>query len=208
MSGRYASLPRGVVGRRQLLAGAAITMLAGCVTTPPLTELSGADTVRRDQIAACLNGLHRLRARFFQSGAAGGASGTLWIDRPGLARIQYDPPDGRVILAARGRLSLTDPASGASSTMPLSRTPLGLLLADPISLTDGVTVTGLRAGEDGTQITLTRAGAVWQGSITLYFGQPQLSLTGLDLLDSHGQRTALRLYDVVENPDVDARLFS
>ena len=55
-------------------------------------------------------------------------------------RLQYDPPSRVVLVAARGRVVYADAATGASSSLPLSRTPLSMLLAERIVLSGPVTV--------------------------------------------------------------------
>ena len=49
---------------------------------------------------------------------------------PGRMRFQYDPPAPFLLIAAHGVLTFNDSALQQTSNIPLSRTPLGILLAD------------------------------------------------------------------------------
>ncbi len=114
--------------------------LAGCATVPPPGTLDDADRQVLSRIEAYLNTIHTLQARFAQVSTQGDGRGTAWIERPGRMRLQYDPPSRVLLVAARGRVVYADAATGASSSLPLSRTPLSMLLAERIVLSGPVTV--------------------------------------------------------------------
>ena len=114
--------------------------LAGCATVVPPGTLDDADRRVLSRIEAYLNTVHTLRARFSQTSTRGDGSGTAWIERPGRMRLQYDPPSRVVLVAAHGRVVYADAANGSSSSLPLSRTPLSMLLAERIVLSGPVTV--------------------------------------------------------------------
>jgi outer membrane lipoprotein-sorting protein len=118
--------------------------LAGCVAVPPPGALDDADRQVLSRIEAYLNTIHTLRARFVQTSTQGDGRGTAWIERPGRMRLQYDPPSRVVLVAARGRVIYADAATGGSSSLPLTRTPLSMLLAERIVLSGPVTVVSLR----------------------------------------------------------------
>ena len=130
--------------RRDLLAVLSVLSvlpgLAGCATVAPPGTLDDADREVLSRIEAYLNTIHTLQARFSQASTRGDGSGTAWIERPGRMRLQYDPPSRVVLVAARGRVVYADAATGASSSLPLSRTPLSMLLAERIVLSGPVTV--------------------------------------------------------------------
>ena len=107
--------------------------------------MSAQDQADAARIEAYLNSVKSLKARFSQVAGDGGVSqGTAWLERPGRMRFQYDPPAPFVLIAAHGQLIFHDESLGQTSNIPLSRTPLGILLADHVALSGAVTVTGMQ----------------------------------------------------------------
>ena len=97
------------------------------------------------RVEVYLNGLRTLKAQFLQVAPDGGLSrGTAWLERPGHMRFQYDPPAPFLLVANHGLLMFHDSSLRQTSTIPLNRTPLGMLLADRATLSGDVTVTGLQ----------------------------------------------------------------
>ena len=85
-----------------------------------------------------------LKAHFLQVAPNGGLSeGTAWLQRPGRMRFQYDPPAPFLLVAAHGLLVFRDSQLNQTSNLFLSQTPLGILLADKVTLSGDVTVTGM-----------------------------------------------------------------
>ena len=134
-------------------------------------------------------------------------------------RLHYDPPSRALLGAERGRVIS---ASGISATrsLPLVRTPLLVLLAAQIVLSDTVTVVlvcqasrgdlaGLQpinAADGATAIEVTlrsteRSGG--QGQLSLLFLDGPLALRGLMLIDAHGDTTRLSLSDVQVGAEMD-----
>ena len=109
------------------------------------------------EFEAYLNGLKSLKAHFMQVAGNGGISeGTAWLERPGRMRFQYNPPAPFLLIAAHGVLTFNDFALQQTSNIPLSRTPLGILLADKVTLSGAVTVTGIQRLPGQIQLTLVR----------------------------------------------------
>ena len=155
--------------RRDLLAALSVLSvlpgLAGCATVAPPGTLDDADRQVLSRIEAYLNTIHTLQARFAQASTRGDGRGTAWIERPGRMRLQYDPPSRVVLVAARGRVVYADAATGASSSLPLSRTPLSMLLAERIVLSGPVTVVSVLRTR-GLGAALAPEGAPGAGLLT------------------------------------------
>src|SRR4249919_1648704 len=76
--------------------GAAVAWGAAPVPAP----LTQQDTLELQRIAAYLNNIRTMTARFQQVANNGGASaGHLWVARPGRMRFEYDPPTPITLLA-------------------------------------------------------------------------------------------------------------
>ena len=178
-----------------LLAG-----LAACARTPQPAVLSANGQVALAQVSAYLNNLQKFRADFTQTGAKGLEKGVVWLYRPGRLRVEYTYPGSETILANRGELLIVNPATGATTTMPVSKTPLDILLRANIPLTGPVTVTSLRRQPGLLSVTLVKTDAPGQGTLTLTFGANPLTLRGLTIEDRTGRVTSLALEHIVRNP--------
>jgi outer membrane lipoprotein-sorting protein len=185
------------------LAGA---LLAACVQQPALVP-TAEDQATLAQVQTYLDGLRQFHARFNQSGTDGNADGILWLDRPGRLRVEYADPHPRLLLANHGRLLLADLVTGATSNLPVSNTPLDMLLSDKIDLSSPVTVTSLQRQPGAFQVGLIKAGAPSQGRLTLQFTAVPLALTGVVVQDASGHTNTLQLFGLYRDSNLDPSLF-
>ena len=161
-----------------------------------------------NDIAHYLDGLKHLEASFTQSGSFGEGGGLIWLDRPGKLRIDYAGPQSSVMVANGGRLIVFDRHTHATTTMSVSRTPLGLLLAPVIDLSTDVTITSLTHEQDGTQITLQKTSAPGQGTLTLALGGHPERLLAVSVVDARGRILTMSLYDLRNDPVMTPGLFA
>ena len=99
---RNSSCPK-VLPRRTLILMATATLTA-CATSPPDLQLSDDERNEVTQIGQYLNGLNSFQANFFQTGAFGDGTGTVWLDRPGRLRMDYAGSNAKTVVANNGRL--------------------------------------------------------------------------------------------------------
>jgi len=203
MQSKSRNLERLAAGIRILVAS---SVLYGCATAhaPALSER---DQTTLTEVQVYLDGLHAFRAHFTESGTDGESDGILWLDRPGRLRVEYVHPSGKLLLANHGRLLLADAVTGATTTMPVSRTPLDILLADKILLSGSITVTGVQRQADAFQIGLVKTDAPGQGRLTLQFRAGPLALYGVVVQDGAGRTNSFSLQDVSPAGDMDTYLF-
>lgn len=193
--------------RRFLLASlatlAAAPALAQAAFKPTQRDL--ADIAR---VETYLNGLRTLKAQFLQVAPDGGIThGTAWLARPGRMRFQYDPPAPYLLVAGPQGLVFQDTQLRQSSNIPLSRTPLGILLADKVSLSGDVTVTGLTRLPGQLQVSLIRTSSPGDGSITLVFADDPLTLRQWVVTDAQRKQTRVTLQGVELGGRFDPKLF-
>ena len=194
----------GMISRRFLLLSAAALLPLSAGAAPPST-LDQADIAR---IEAYLNGLKTLKAHFIQAAPDGAISeGTAWLQRPGRMRFQYNPPSPFLLIAAHGVLTFNDSALQQTSNIPLSRTPLGILLADTVILSGAVTVTAIQRLPGQIQITLVRTESPGDGSLTLIFADNPLTLRQWTVIDAQRRETHVTLYSVQLGGSFDQQLF-
>lgn len=168
-----------------------------------------ADAAELARIAAYLNGIHTLKAHFLQVAPDGRLSeGTAWVDRPGRMRFAYAPPTPYLLVAGDGLVIFHDRQLDQTSTVPLDRTPLGILLAPKIRFSGSVKVTAIRRLPGEIAVTLIRAAAPEQGSLTLVLSTDPLTLRQWSVLDPQHQRTTVSLTNIETGGRFPAALFS
>lgn len=179
---------------------------AGTPQPAPLTEQDRADLTR---IEAYLDGVRTLKARFVQADARGGtAEGTLWLQRPGRMRFEYDPP-AQILLVADGTFVIFhDKSVQQTSHIPIGATPLSVLLAERIRLSGGdVEPIRVERFPGAIQVTLIQAGKPREGSITLGFNDPPLELRQWTVVDAQGQAVRVSLFGAETGGRFDPQLF-
>jgi outer membrane lipoprotein-sorting protein len=199
--------------RRDFLA-----YLAGagaCALAPwSLVQDADAQPTAQDQAIVAqaqkyLNSLTSLTANFLQVAADGSTrTGKAWLQRPGKMRFEYDPPDKQLLVAGYGLLVYNDPQLAQTTNIPLGSTPLGILLAQHVTLSGDVTVTSVdrQPGED--TITLVRTGKANQGSLSLVFGTSPLELRQWVVTDAQQRQTRVSLYDIAPGGPFPDSLFT
>ncbi len=180
--------------RRSLLVSALSLVPLRLYAAAPGTAQDKADIAR---VEAYLNGLKTLKAHFTQVAGDGQISeGTAWLERPGKMRFQYDPPAPFLLIAGHGVLTFNDSALKQTSNIPLSRTPLGILLAENVVLSGAVTVTSVQRLPGQLQVTLVRTETPGDGSLTLIFADQPLALRQWTVVDAQRRETHVTLSNV------------
>lgn len=155
------------------------------------------DAATLAQIENYLNSIRTLKAHFLQVAPDGRASrGTVWLERPGRMRFEYDPPTPLLLVAGGGQLVFHDSQLGQTSNIPLSQTPLGILLADQVRLSGPVRVTAMQRQPGTISVTLVRTASIADGSLTLVFATDPLTLRQWSVIDAQRQETRVTLYDI------------
>ncbi len=162
------------------------------------------------RVETFLNNLHTLKARFEQIAPDGRTSGgTVWLQRPGRMRFQYDPPSPFLLVAGYGLLVFHDSQLNQTSNIPLGRTPVGLLLQDPVKLIgQGITVQQVARYPGQLQVTMYRTATPGEGNLTLVFADGPLALRSWIVVDAQRQQTRVTLYDVQFGGTFDTSLFT
>jgi outer membrane lipoprotein-sorting protein len=96
----------------------------GALAAPAPAVLSAQDTLELQRIAAYLNGIRTMTARFQQIANNGGASsGQVWVARPGRMRFEYEPPTAITLLADSTSVYYWDKQLNQTSKYDLRSTP-------------------------------------------------------------------------------------
>ncbi len=185
---------------RRLAALALAVSLGGAASPLPVLARGAAADLSPDQQAQVaratdyLQGLKTVTGRFSQTDPNGGSStGMLYLQRPGKARFEYDPPAGLLVVSDGQFVGVSDRRLKTFNEYPLGRTPLVLLLARQVRLDRGVTVTNVEQAADGFSITARDGPGEAEGRITLLFRNDPLALRGWTLVNGQGRETQVRL---------------
>ncbi len=191
--------------RRALLASVLL------LTTPAWGQSFNPTPQDRTDIARVetyLNGLRALHSRFLQIAPNGATSeGQAWLVRPGRMRFQYDPPSPFLLVGGHGLLVFNDKQLQQTSNIPLSSTPLGLLLQDNLRLSGDVTVTAITRLPGQLQVSIVRTKSPQEGQLTLIFADNPLALKQWTVLDAQRRETRVTLYNVELGGTYDSKLF-
>jgi outer membrane lipoprotein-sorting protein len=180
----------------------------GALARGAAAQTSPQDRADLARIEAYLNGVRSLRARFVQTAPDGGVTqGLAAMQRPGRVRFQYDPPSPFLLVANDGMLFFRDAQLNQTSNIPLSRTPLGILLGDHTVLSGDVTVTRFVRLPGQLQVTLVRSASPGEGSLTLLFADNPLTLRQWIVLDQQGKETRVSFTNMEVGARLDASLF-
>lgn len=149
------------------------------------------------KVAAYINGLHTVTARFMQVGPDGSIrTGTAILQRPGKMRFQYDKPNPQLLVAGFGLLVYHDPELDQTTNIPLSSTPLGILLDKHVRFSGPVTVTKVSTPPGEIQVSMIRTGKAQQGHLTLVFSTNPITLRQWRVTDPQSRITQVNLYDL------------
>jgi outer membrane lipoprotein-sorting protein len=183
--------------RRTLLTTLALAPLPAAAQAPGVAALGAEDRAAIAAVEGYFNGLTTLRARFLQIAQHGGsAEGTAMIWRPGRMRFEYDPPEPTLLIAADGQFFHWDKELKQASVVPLSATPLALLLRDPLRLSGDITVAAVERGGGLLRVTLHRTDRAAEGRIQLVLDEAPMLLRQWAVQDAQGHITRVTLSDV------------
>lgn len=174
---------------------------------PAAVALSPQDIADLQRVAAYLNSIRTMYARFRQVSSNGGtASGQLWMARPGRMRFEYDPPSPILLLADMFYVYYIDKELVEMSKVGLKSTPAWLLLRDPITF-DDLVVTRFDRGANVLQITVIEKADPDTGSLTMVFSDRPLALRQWSIVDQQRKTTTVWLYDERFGVALDPKLF-
>jgi outer membrane lipoprotein-sorting protein len=188
--------------------GAALCLPGSRAAEPPrAVELTSQDLAGLQRVAAYLNNIRTMYARFQQVSAGGGTvTGQLWMARPGRMRFEYDPPSPILLLADMFYVYYVDKQLAEMSKVGLKSTPAWLLLRDPITFSDLI-VTRFERGANALRITVVEKAQPDSGSLTMVFGDNPLALRQWSIVDQQRKMTAVSLSNEQFGMALDPKLF-
>lgn len=199
------------ISRRQFAIGAAGLGLAAAlpISADAQAAASGAASgVAAQKIADHFSSVKTMMGEFVQFGPRGEQTGgKFYIERPGKLRFNFDDPsplrviaDGRNVVVGNVKLKTWD-------IYPLSKTPLSLLLADKIDLSDD-SVRSVKEEPDLTTIILGNKTIFGDSTITMMFDSKTSDLRQWTITDAQNKETSVMVYNVQNGVNFDERVFT
>ena len=183
-----------------LSAALSLFVLLGAFVPQAVFAATFTETQEADLRAAStyLNSVKSLKSRFLQVSPDGAfTQGDFMLRRPGRLRFEYDPPSPYLVLSDGFWLYFLDKELGEPQNWPIQDTPLGVLVAEKVDLTDNPDVEQVERFPGTLSITLRDQKRPDEGTVTLVFSRDPLILRQWKIIDSQGQRTSVTL-DLIE----------
>ncbi|MBF0394887.1 MAG: outer-membrane lipoprotein carrier protein LolA [Alphaproteobacteria bacterium] len=195
--------------RQAMVALCLLIALAPEARAAAPAPLSPADQAVVRKVEAYLNGIRTLSARFMQVAPDGSyAEGMAYISRPGLLRLDYDPPVPIDVYADGRMLIYYDQELKQASYLALEESPAGVLISPDIRLIGGqLIVTKVERDGGVVKIGMVQVKDSTSGEITLIFTQQPFELRQWKVKDAQGGVTSVSLFDTRSGVRLDPALF-
>ncbi len=192
--------------RRQFSAG--LFGLAASAVLPSMASAQGAGGAAAQKIADHFSSVKTMMGEFVQFGPRGEQTGgKFYIERPGKLRFNFEDPsplrvisDGKNVVVGNIKLKTWD-------LYPLSKTPLTLLLANRIDLSNDA-VRGVKEESDLTTIVLGNKTIFGDSTITMMFDSKTYDLRQWTITDNQGKDTSVMIYNVKTGVGFDEKVFA
>jgi outer membrane lipoprotein-sorting protein len=182
--------------------------LAAAHAAPAAVDLNPQDTLVLQRVAAYLNGIRTMTARFSQVAGNGQQSvGTMYISRPGRMRFEYDRPNPITLIADTFYVYYWDKDLHQVQQVGLKSTPAWFFLRDPINFNADSIVTGFERADNQIQVSVVERASPDSGSLTMLFSESPLALRQWTVVDQQGKSTTVNLADMQYGVALDPRLF-
>ena len=193
------------IDRRQFSAG--LFGLAASAVLPSMASAQSAGGAAAQKIADHFSSVKTMLGEFVQFGPRGEQTGgKFYIERPGKLRFNFEDPsplrvisDGKNVVVGNIKLKTWD-------LYPLSKTPLTLLLADRIDLSNDA-VRGVKEESDLTTIVLGNKTIFGDSTITMMFDPKTYDLRQWTITDLQNKETSVMIYNVKNGTQFDSKVF-
>jgi outer membrane lipoprotein-sorting protein len=170
-------------------------------------NLSDAEIIARAN--AFFMNLGATTAEFTQiAGDGRRTTGTLYLQRPGRLRFQYDRPTTIEIIADGNSVAVKDRKLSTQDIYPIWQTPLKFLLREKVNLGQDIRVTGIWNDGDAVRIQLEDRSTLGGTSKIMLFFDPKVeNLTQWRINDPQGFQTTVMLSNIERVASFDQAMF-
>lgn len=161
------------------------------------------------KVSSYLNSIHTLKSNFAQLGPQGQIDqGTLYIEKPGRMRFEFQPPSSLLIVSTGGKVYVKNGRLNAVSRYDLSDTPLGILLNDDVNLLRNPAILDVEEQSGALLVRARTSTNRNQSNILLVFAYPQIELRQWVVRDNQGGSTTVALSGTQSGVTLDDELFA
>ncbi|MGB0505783.1 MAG: LolA family protein [Pikeienuella sp.] len=172
---------------------------------PPATAQNARDLAR---ISAYLNGIGTLAGDFVQIDPDGILSeGQFYMRRPGRIRFEYREPNPALVIADGIWVGIVDKRYSSVTRLPLSSTPLNLILKTNVDLSEEGAITHIDRSDGQLRVVAQDPDEPEAGTITMVFGDSPLELRQWIVDDPQGGVTTVALSALRADVEVPGALF-
>lgn len=174
---------------------------------PRSAPLSNGEIVQRAN--AYFTNMRTLVADFTQVGGDGRRlGGTLYLQRPGKLRFEYDPPATLEVIADGTSISVRDKKLLTQDMYFIQQTPLKFLLRENVNLGQDIPITDITTEANAVRVSLEDRSTLGGTSrIVLYFDPDVKNLTQWRIVDPQGFQTVVVLNKIDRSRSIDESLF-
>jgi len=189
-------------------AASALLMLSSLAAEAKSIELSPEQVEAINRISGYFNSFRTLKGEFTQVSPKGNMStGTMYISKPGKMRFDYAAPNPFLLVSDGKWVTLKDRAKERGDQVPLSATPLRIVVAPEVDLLRDTNVLGFEQADGISQIVLEDKKGTVSGRITLVFDEGRNELQQWVIMDGKGRRTTVTLSNLEADVKIDPKLF-
>lgn len=161
-----------------------------------------------NRISGYFNSFRTLKGEFTQVSPKGNMStGTMYISKPGKMRFDYAAPNPFLLVSDGKWVTLKDRAKERGDQVPLSATPLRIVVAPEVDLLRDTNVLGFEQADGISQVVLEDKKGTVSGRITLVFDEGRNELQQWVIMDGKGRRTTVTLSNLEADIKMDPKLF-
>lgn len=207
---RLTSAGRSAMTRRHFLNLVAVAAAVSAAPVGAHAQAAAAAAVNKNlaqAIADHFSSTKTMQGEFVQFGPRGEqTSGRFFIERPGKMRFNYDAPSPMRVIADGSNVVVGNVDLKTWDVYPLSKTPLTLLLASKIDLSDNM-VRSVKAEAELTTIVLGNRTIFGDSLITMMFDSKTYDLRQWTVTDNQGKDTSVIINNVKTNVNFDESVF-
>ena len=185
------------MNRRQLLLGGvgALISVSMLATQPAAAQQNDFQVLQT--LSAYLNSITTMEGNFVQSAPDGRiAQGKFWLSRPGRLRFEYEQPYSTLVISDGFWAGVVNGDTRTLDRLPLSSTPLYLLLKENVDLTREGAIRRIDRGPGLLRVLAIDPDRPNDGSVTMIFSSNPVELQKWVVTDPQGQSSVIAMRDV------------
>lgn len=135
------------------------------------------------------------------------STGWFALSRPGKVRFDYDDPVPLLLVSDGATVALQDSELETTDRIPLSATPLSMLLSSKLDFENDAEVVDVRKVDGYFEIEMADASGEMDGTLTMILADSDKELVGWRTVDSTFNITTVRLAQVEYGKKLNPRMF-